>query len=230
MRPCYRGVVKIAVVIPAVDEALHITSAVVSAAVPGADVIVVDGGSRDDTRARARDAGARVLSSERGRARQLQAGIEASEGDAVLLLHGDTRLAPGWRRAVERALGEPGVVGGAFRLHFDEASPVFRVLEWGVRLRVALLGLPYGDQALFARRSVLEALGGIPQVDFMEDLDLVRALRARGRLRRLRLPVLTSGRRYRERGVLRTVGLHSVAALGWALGWERPRLERWVRG
>jgi rSAM/selenodomain-associated transferase 2 len=222
--------VKIAVVIPAVDEARNIPGAVESAAASDVDVVVVDGGSRDGTPECARSAGARVLESERGRARQLRAGVRATEGETVLLLHADTRLSPGWKEAVEDALRDPGVVAGAFRLRFEDRGLAFRVLEWGVRLRVAVLGLPYGDQALFVRRGVLDELGGIPQVDFMEDLDLVSALKRRGRLRVLPLPVTTSGRRYRQAGVLRTTGLHLLAALLWSLGVDRARIKRWVRG
>ena len=217
-------------VIPAVDEAQHITGAVVSARVPGVDLVVVDGGSLDGTRERAVLAGARVIVGERGRARQLRRGVEATRGEVVLLLHADSRLPPGWAEAVRESLADGRVAGGAFRLRFDETGAVFRVLEWGVRLRVALFGLPYGDQALFVRRRVLEDLGGIPDVRFMEDLDLVKAIKTRGRLRVLPLPVVTSGRRYRQSGVLRTVLLHGLAVLAWRAGVPRDRIQAWVRG
>ena len=148
----------------------------------------------------------------------------------MLLLHADSRLSPGWDERVREALADPGVAGGAFRLRFDERGRAFRLLELGVRARVALFGLPYGDQAIFVRRRVLEAIGGIPAVAFMEDLDLVDAIRRQGRLRVLDLPVVTSGRRYRQAGLLRTVVLHLLAALLWSLGVERGRIERLVRG
>jgi len=138
-------------------------------------------------------------------------------------------LPVGWAGAIERALGDPGAVGGSFRLRFAERSPGLRLIEWGVRLRVALLGLPYGDQALFARREVLERIGGVPQVPIMEDLDLVRRLRREGRLARLPLAVATSARRYRARGVLRTFLRNALAALGWGLGLDRERLAAWYR-
>jgi rSAM/selenodomain-associated transferase 2 len=222
--------VKIAVVIPAVDEARHITAAVQSARVPGVDVVVVDGGSHDGTPERALAAGARVVAAERGRALQLQRGVEASEGEIVLLLHADSRLSPGWDERVRDALADGRVAGGAFRLRFDDPGAAFRLLEQGVRLRVALFRLPYGDQGIFVRRRVLEAIGGIPAVPFMEDLDLVRAIRRQGRLQLLELPVVTSGRRYRQAGLVRTVALHGLAALLWSLGVPRGRIERWVRG
>jgi hypothetical protein len=131
---------------------------------------------------------------------------------------------------VRGALADPGVVGGAFRLRFDEAGLGLRFVEWGARLRVALFRLPYGDQALFVRRGVLEAIGGVPQVPIMEDLDLVREMRRRGRLVLLALPVATSPRRYRERGLWRTTARNSLAALAWALHVDRARVAAWYRG
>jgi len=185
---------------------------------------VVDGGSRDDTCRLARDAGARVLACERGRARQLRMGGEASTGDVVLFLHADTRLESGWQDAVSRALSDPACSGGAFTLRFAERGFRERWIEWCVALRVAILRLPYGDQALFVRRGVLERMGGIPIVAMMEDLDLVRAIKRAGRLAMLDATATTSSRRYAKRGTLRTIVMHQVALLGWVLGWNRERL------
>jgi rSAM/selenodomain-associated transferase 2 len=226
---CYRRPVKLAVVIPALDEAEWIAGAIASAAEEGVDVVVADGGSRDGTPDRAAAAGARVVESPPGRARQLQAGVEASQGDVLLLLHADTRLAPGFTAEVGGALRDPGVVGGAFRLCFDRSTPSLRIVEWGARLRVALFELPYGDQALFVRRTTLDAIGGIPQEPIMEDLDLVVAMRRRGRLVILPLPAITSARRYLANGVWRTMALHWLAAGAWTLGVDRERIARWVR-
>ena len=192
-----------------------------------ADVIVVDGGSRDRTVGRARAAGARVLAAPAGRARQLEAGWRASDTDVVLFLHADTRLPAGWAGAVRAALADPDVAGGAFALRFDRRSLGLRIVEWGARMRVALFGLPYGDQALFARRAALEAVGGVPLVPILEDLDLVSALRRRGRLAMLVLPVTTSARRYGHRGVARTWWRNALALAGWRLGVDRERLAAW---
>jgi rSAM/selenodomain-associated transferase 2 len=221
--------VRLSVVIPALDEEAEIEAAVESARAPEVEVLVVDGGSRDATASLARRAGARVLASPRGRARQLALGFDASEGDGVLFLHADTRLPPGWADAVRAALADARVAGGAFRLCFDERGFALRVVEWGARLRAALFAMPYGDQALFARRSVLRDAGGIPQVPVMEDLDLVRAIRRRGRLALLPLPARTSGRRYRAQGVWRTAWRHALAAAAWSLGFDRARLAAWLR-
>ncbi len=241
---------RIAVVIPALDEAERIGAAVDSArglepggprvapaeasaeeAASGAEleVVVVDGGSRDRTAELARAAGARVVPSAAGRARQLEAGWRATGAEVVLFLHADSRLPRGWAPAVREVMDDPRVAGGAFEFGLDASSPGLRVVEWGARLRTRWLRLPYGDQALFARRAVLEAIGGIAPVPIMEDLDLVRALRRCGRLALLPLPVVTSARRYRARGTWRTWWRNAVALGAWRLGIDRERVAAWYR-
>jgi len=245
--------VRIAVVIPALDEAEQIEEALASvrdaggarcdgAPGPGLvdssadfsemdlDVVVVDGGSLDRTVDRARAAGARVLISPAGRARQLEAGWRATEGEVVLFLHADTRLPSGWAAAARSALADARVAGGAFGFRFRERTLGLAAIEWGARVRSRLAGLPYGDQALFTRRALLDAAGGIAPVALGEDLDLVRAIRRRGRLVILPLDVTTSGRRYLTRGVLRTWLRNAAAVVAWRAGVDREWLARWVRG
>jgi rSAM/selenodomain-associated transferase 2 len=219
--------VTLSVVIPAFDEEDRIADAVDSACAPGVEVIVVDGGSLDATRERAAASGARVVRSRKGRAAQLDAGVQSSQGDAIVFLHADTRLPSGYEVAVTRCLEAEGSVGGAFRFRFDQRSWGLRLIEWGVRIRVAWFGLPFGDQALFVRRDALAAAGGVPQVPIMEDLDLVRALRRQGRMSRLALPVTTSARRYRARGSTRTVVRNALAVAAWWLGIDRDRVAAW---
>jgi len=221
--------VKIAVVIPTLDEEGSVAAAVASARAQDVEVWVVDGGSRDATARRAVEAGARLLEAPPGRAGQLEAGGRVAGGEVLLFLHADTRLPEGWEQAVESACHDPAVAGGCFRLRFDASGPGLRIVEWGVRLRVALFGLPYGDQALFVRRDVLDAMGGVPQVPIMEDLDLAREMKRRGRLVRLPLAVKTAARRYRGR-VFRQMLLNWVALLGWRLGLDRERLAAWYAG
>jgi rSAM/selenodomain-associated transferase 2 len=218
--------VTISVVIPTLDEASNIVGAIESAEKTGGDIeiIVVDGGSRDETCRLARDTGARVLESERGRARQLRMGGENSSGDVILFLHADTRLESGWSEGVSEALSDPACAGGAFRFRFAERGARERWVEWGVALRIALLRLPYGDQAIFVRRSVLERMGGMPIVPIMEDLDLVAAIKRAGGLCMLDRVATTSSRRYLRRGMMRTVVDHQIALLGWWLDWDRTRL------
>jgi len=223
------------VVIPTLDEADRI-AATLESLFAGAgdaqlDVVVVDGGSLDRTPELAREYGARVIQSAPGRARQLQAGLEATAGDAVVFVHADTRLPRGWADALTRALARPGVVAGAFDFAFEGAPTQSRGLAWverGARLRSRWLCLPYGDQALFARRRDLERIGGIPQAAVMEDLDLVARLRGRGAIARVPLAVHTSPRRHLEQGVWRTAVRHVIAVLAWRLGAPRTRLRDWL--
>ncbi len=215
--------------IPAFDEADRIVRSVESAVAPGVEVVVVDGGSRDATVRLASAAGARILCCERGRALQLRRGGERATGEAVVFLHADTVLPAGWVEAVRGALSDPGCAGGAFALRFAERGPRERWIEGWVALRNALLRLPYGDQALFVRRAVLERAGGVPQVPLMEDLDLVRIIKQHGRLVVLTQPALTSPRRYLRSGVASTALRHVAAAVGYELGVDRARLARWVR-
>jgi rSAM/selenodomain-associated transferase 2 len=223
--------VRIAVVIPALDEADEVAGAVESArdASGDVDIVVVDGGSHDRTTDRARAAGARVITSPAGRARQLDVGWRATEGEVVLFLHADTRLPRGWEGALRDALADARVAGGAFGFRFRERTRDLAWIELGARLRSRFAGLPYGDQALFARRAVLDASGGIAAVPIAEDLDLVRSIRRHGRLALLSLDATTSGRRYRARGAFRTWLRNAAALLAWRAGVDRDRLARWYR-
>jgi rSAM/selenodomain-associated transferase 2 len=224
--------VTVSVLILALNEESQVADAVFSASAPGVEVVVVDGGSTDATCERAEAAGARVVDlggSEAGRARQMAVGVRNSRGEIVLFLHADTRLPAGFDSEVERVLSDRSTVGGAFGFRFDQRGAALRFVEWGVRLRVAIFGLPYGDQALFVRRSVLDEIGGVPQTQIMEDLDLVRAMRRVGRVAQIGLPVVTSARRYVRRGVFRTMFRNWWVASGWVLGIDRGRLARWYR-
>ncbi len=223
---------RIAVVIPTLDEAESVEAAIASAlaaADPEVEVLVADGGSRDATVARAHAAGARVLACPAGRAQQQEAGWRASRGDVVLFLHADTQLPSGWAPALRAALLDRSIVGGAFRLRFEPRSAALAVIEWGARQRARCFGLPYGDQALFVRRAALDAIGGIAPVPLLEDLDLVRAMRRHGRLALLPLEAITSSRRYQQRGVFRTWWCHALTLAAWRLGVDRVRLAAWLR-
>jgi hypothetical protein len=225
------GGVRLSVVIPALDEAPVLERALVSTRADGVERVVVDGGSRDGTAERAAALGAeRVISAPRGRARQLDAGWRAAVAPIVLFLHADTRLEHGWDRALLSGLADPGVAGGAFRLAFEATSPIYRVLELGVRARCRLGGHPYGDQGIFARREVLERAGGIAPTPIFEDLDLVRAIRAQGRLALLATRAWTSARRYQRNGVLRTVLRNNAALVAYWMRADRDAVAAWYRG
>jgi rSAM/selenodomain-associated transferase 2 len=197
---------------------------------------VVDGGSRVGTVAVARRAaGVRVLESAPGRARQMNAGARAATGDALLFLHADTRLPDGAAAAIAAALAPGGVVGGRFDVRLDSPRPLLRVVGAMMNGRSRATGICTGDQAIFVRRDVFESLGGYAEIPLMEDIELSRRLKRRGRLAALRLRVSTSARKWEREGVLRTIALMwTLRLLYWAgvaparlVGWYyRPRPAR----
>jgi len=159
----------------------------------------------------------------------MQEGAKASDGDVILFLHADTTLPDGFADQVRRAIEDPAVAGGAFALRFDRRSFAMRLVEWGVRVRLAVAALPYGDQAIFLRRSLLELMGGVPQVVIMEDLDLVKRIKQAGGIALLSASVTTSARRYRQYGVIRTMVRNALALVAWRLGFDRQRVAVWCR-
>jgi GT2 family glycosyltransferase len=153
--------------------------------------------------------------------------VAAAGGRTLLLLHADTRLPDGYARDVERVLGRPGVVAGAFGLRIDAPRRALRLVERAVDVRSRLGGMPYGDQALFLRARVLETVGGVPDLPAMEDYELVRRLRRRGRIAIARSCVTTSARRWQRRGILRTTALNQWCIIAYRVGVDPVRIARW---
>jgi rSAM/selenodomain-associated transferase 2 len=221
---------RLAIVIPALNEAANLAWLLPDLArgCPGADIVVVDGGSRDDTAAVvARRPGPRLLESARGRAVQMNHGAREAGGDTLLFLHADTRLPDGAARAIEQTLAEPGVVGGRFDVRFDNERPLFRTIAWFMNTRSRASGICTGDQAIFVRRADFEAVGGYPEIPLMEDIELSRRLKRRGRLRALRLRVTTSARKWEREGPLRTIGLMWALRFLHFCGVAPAQLHRW---
>lgn len=221
---------RLAVVIPALDEADHLAALLpdLLAREPDAEVVVVDGGSRDATRAIvARSPRARLLEAPRGRARQMNAGAGAVGGDALLFLHADTRLPDGASAAITRALADPTVVGGRFDVRFDNPRRIYRMIAWFMNRRSRLTGISTGDQAIFVRRAVFEAMGGFADIRLMEDVDFTRRLKRRGAVAALALRVTTSARKWEREGPGRTILRMWALRLLYALGASPEVLHRW---
>ena len=171
----------------------------------GLQVIVIDGGSRDQTTAVADLAGAKTLTSpERGRGQQLIHGMAAVRHDWTLVLHADSRLPPGWFRAVQQVMQSPQARRDAWYFDFqvEARGPMLWLLERCVALRSGLGQRPYGDQGLLIHRTVYAASGGYRPIPLMEDLDLVERIARHHRLRRLGCRLITSNRRWQEQGVI----------------------------
>jgi len=197
--------VRLSIVIPTLNEAEQIAATLAAAAAPGVEILVVDGGSADATVDLARAAGATVLTAGRGRARQMNAGAAAADGDALLFLHADTRLPAGFDAAVAAALADPAVVGGRFDVRLEPSTPWLDLVAALINRRSRWSRIGTGDQALFVRRAVFEAMGGFPDLPLMEDLAFSIALKRRGGIACLRQTVATSSRRWLRDGPLRTV-------------------------
>jgi rSAM/selenodomain-associated transferase 2 len=191
----------VSVVIPTLNAAASLADCL--ARLDGArEVIVVDGGSDDETRPIARQKGARLITSPPGRGAQLGAGADAATGDWLLFLHADTLLGSDWRTAAERHMTSAPDAAGYFRFRLQSNAWQARLIEAGVKLRVALLKLPYGDQALLIRRDVYDRIGGFRPLPLLEDVDLVRRL-GRNRLRVIQSDAVTSAARWQQDGWLR---------------------------
>jgi len=221
------GAVTVAVVIPALNEAA-VLPATLAALGEAAEIVVADGGSSDATVRIAEDAGATVVVA-RGRAAQQNAGAAATTAPMLLFLHADTRLPPGWADEVRRLLADERVALAAFRLAIDGPTPAERLIAAGANLRSLLWGVPYGDQALALRRTTFAALGGFPDQPIMEDWALARAALARGRITLSPLAVVTSPRRWRRLGPVRTLAVNQAMLLGARMGVPWDRLAAFYR-
>ena len=221
----------VSVVVPVYDEEAELPDLLDDlASRPGDfEVVVVDGGSTDATRRIAQDhpLGVRLVDSRQGRAHQLNAGAGLAQGAVLLFLHADTRL-PGDAIPQVMAAVERGVDGGNFDLVFDGRDRFSRVNE-RVRRFERRHGIYYGDSAIFCRREVFTALGGYRPLSIMEDYDFARRLERTHHTTCLPVPVVTSARRWRERGVVRTIAVWSTIRWLYLAGVPADRLARLYR-
>lgn len=218
----------LSIVIPALDEAAGI-AAHLERLQPlrrvGAEVVLVDGGSDDGTVRIGAPLVDVALVSGRGRAVQMNAGARAARGDLLLFLHADTRLPPGVAERLSTAV-RAGAVWGRFDVTIEGRHPFLRIVSSAMNLRSRIGGIATGDQAIFVRRELFEAVGGFPAIPLMEDVALSRSLRRVARPACLRERVITSGRRWERRGLARTILLMWLLRLAYWLGADPARLAR----
>jgi uncharacterized protein len=221
---------RVSVVIPALNEAAHI-AATIEGARKGFphELLVVDGGSSDATCAVAQKSGATVIHSKPGRARQMNGGAAQATGNVLLFLHADTLLPDNWTHVARETLGQPGVVAGSFAFRIAEPFTGRWLVEWTTNLRSRWLQNPYGDQAQFMRRSVFEELGGFADLPIMEDFELNQRLRRRGRVATSTEAAITSGRRWKKLGIIRTTLMNKMVIAGFHLGVRPHKLARFYR-
>ncbi len=224
------GAAKISIIIPTLNEVGNIKEAIaITQPSTNVEVIVVDGGSQDDTVAIAQSLGVKVILSSPGRAAQMNAGAVAASGDILLFLHADTRLPIGFDDMIRIALQQSGTVAGAFKLRIDASLLSLRWVEWGVNARSHFWQMPYGDQAFFLTREVFQQIGGFPELPIMEDFELMRRLKSIGRIVIIPTPVITSARRWLQKGVFKTTLLNQIVIIAYLLGVSPERIRRWYQ-
>jgi rSAM/selenodomain-associated transferase 2 len=217
----------LSIIIPCLNEAECIADTLAAlgpARRRGAEVIVVDGGSDDGTADRAAPMADAVISAARGRASQMNAGARRARGEILLFLHADSRPPEAVDGLVIDGLKRASRSWGRFDVSIDGAHPLLRAVERLMNLRSRLTGIATGDQGIFVTRTLFTAAGGFPDIPLMEDVELSKRLKRFGPPLCLRHRIVTSGRRWEKRGVLRTILLMWRLRLAYWLGADPRRL------
>lgn len=218
------------VIIPTLNEEGYIEKTLQSIG-KGVEIIVVDGGSNDDTVAIAEKFGARVIQSEKGRGVQQDIGASNAKGDVLLFLHADTILPSGWKDFIAVLLSNSNVIGGAFLLgiagtDFKSVPISLRFIIKAANLRAKYLGLIYGDQGIFVKRDRFFSINGFKGLPIMEDVDFIRRLKKQGRVELIMEKVLTSERRWVKNGILQATVDNLFFLMMYYLGYSPERIYR----
>jgi rSAM/selenodomain-associated transferase 2 len=225
----------ISVVIPTLNEARCLPdtlSVLIAAATRELEIIIVDGGSVDDTVTIAQSFGVRVVNCAGGRAKQMNAGAAIANGEILMFLHGDTQVPKAfdvWVNEFDLSQSKSSVIACAFNLKINSDRKLLRLVEWGVSLRSRIFQLPYGDQALFLKTSTFHQFGGFPELPIMEDFVLIRTLARHGKIAIVPAAVTTSARRWEKQGILKTTCINQLMILGYYFGISPDRLRVWYR-
>ena len=219
---------KISIIIPVLNEAGIVRDTLLNLKDNlNVELIVVDGGSKDKTVELVKEMGVKVITSPTaGRANQMNLGALVATGDIVLFLHIDTRLPLGYQTMVLEALSNGQTIAGAFQLYIDSPKRSLRFVETMVNLRSRFCSLPYGDQAIFLKKSIFEDIGGFPNLPIMEDFELIQRLKRKGKITIAPAAVVTSSRRWQKLGVLQTTLINQLIIIGYYLGIPPLHLKR----
>ncbi|MCB0417819.1 MAG: TIGR04283 family arsenosugar biosynthesis glycosyltransferase [Bdellovibrionaceae bacterium] len=206
----------VSVVIPTFNEVENIEGCVKSLRAEfRGELLVVDGGSTDGTADRAMQLGARLYSGKKGLAAQCNEGAEEAMGEVLFFLSADSRVRPGWLRAINEAMESPNVVGGGFRLQLDDPHWNYRLVEFGGNFRSRYLGVALSDQGLFVRRRIFERLGGFSESSLIPHALFCRRLKEAGEFVLLNHGILSSARKWKNEGVWSTVADHALTYLSY---------------
>ena len=220
----------ISIIIPVLNEAAIIQSTLENLlSYPDVEIIVVDGGSQDNTLSIARTAGVKTIVVSGGRSAQMNAGAKAAKANILLFLHVDTNLPHNFVELIIQTLKQPKIIAGAFELGIEGEDRSLRWIEALVKMRSHLLLLPYGDQAIFITKQVFIEVGGFPQIPIMEDFELVQRLKRRGKIAIAPGKVITSGRRWQKLGVWKTTSINQLVIAGYYLGISPDKLNCFYR-
>jgi len=226
------SIMKFSIIVPVLNEAAAIKEYLMplqSWRNSGNEIIVVDGMSTDDTVKQAQQYADKVFSVTRGRARQMNTGARAAQGEVLLFLHADTVLPEDALSQIENALQNTKRVWGRFDVRLSGSNFMFRVIEFMINLRSRLSGIATGDQAIFVLRDVFEKASMYPEIALMEDIALSKILRKQTRPVCLRARALTSSRRWERRGVWRTIILMWRLRLAYFFGKDPSLLAKKYR-
>ena len=224
----------ISIIIPVLNEAAIVRQTLIGLQQhTGVEIIVVDGGSRDNTVAIARQIRLEerviIVVPNKGRAAQMNAGADLARGNFLLFLHVDTQLPPDFVAVVRETLNQPKVVAGAFELAIEGQEKSLRWVEMLVNLRSRLLSLPYGDQAIFVSRQAFTEVGGFANLPIMEDFEFIKRIKRTGKIAIAPAKVITSSRRWQKLGVWKTTLINQLIIAGYYLGISPAKLSNFYR-
>ncbi len=223
---------KISIIIPALNEAETIEqtlSCLQQMRRRDCEVVLVDGGSRDATMALSQPLADRILACEKGRANQLEYGVKHSNAPVIWFLHADTLAPENADEVIEAALKQPNATWGRFNVRLDGRHVLFRMIEKMINYRSCITGICTGDQGIFVRRDTLEAIGGVPRQALMEDIELSKRLKTTASPLCMKQILVTSGRRWQEKGIIRTILLMWYLRAAYVFGVPAERLARYYR-
>jgi len=218
---------KISIIIPILNDADLLKKQLQSLQAwraAGHEIIVVDGGSEETITASDREMADRFLSTNRGRALQMNEGARLADGDILLFLHADSGLPENAGTLIERAMEDCTASWGRFDVRLSSERLIFRIIGWAINIRSYITGVATGDQGLFVRRSVFEQLAGYAPIPLMEDVEISKRLRRITRPIRLKGQIVTSSRRWEQHGVFSTVFLMWWLRLLYFLGVSPEKL------
>ena len=218
---------RISAIVPTWNESASIQRLVRRLETEVDEVWVADAQSPDGTADRAREAGAHVVESDKGRGAQLIAGAAASRGEALVFVHADTGIPQGFGAAIRAALLAPDIIGGNFRIRYAPDGPVAVAFSYANEWRQRLFGTYYGDSCIFVLRSAYERIGGFSSHPLFEDFIFARALERLGKTRYVTEPAITSSARRFERRPLRTLAQWGLLQAAFSLGIPPDRLSRY---